>query len=211
MSEELTDTLKRLREEKGYSMRALSSKANMSNSYYSEIESGKKKPSAKILYRLSTALGVNMNVLLGREVKSDELKDLKPHNSVDVVLIPIVGEVRAGTSMYAQNNIQGYKRVEKSNVNPNKTYFYLNVIGDSMDKLINENDTVLVEHTGDVETGDIVIALVDYDNATIKRLKLHKDSIELIPESTNRMYEPRKYKPEEIEIIGKVIKAERYF
>lgn len=211
MPEQFHNRVKRLRLQKRLTQAQLGELMGITRFSISQIESGRYNPRNSTKARLAEALGVSIDVLEGKVVKSDELKDLKIRESVDIVLIPIVGEVRAGFSMYAQNNIIGYQKVDSDQINRNKTYFFLKVVGDSMNLYIREGDTVLVEHTPSVESGDIVIAMVDDDEAVIKRIKFHKDSLSLIPESTNPIHKVQIYNPDKVKIIGKVIKSERYF
>ena len=200
-----------IREEKGMTQEEVGDRMGVTRAVISQIETGRSKPTMKTKYRLAKALDVTIDTLEGKAVSSNELKDLKLREPMDVVLIPIVGEVRAGVAMYAQNNIIGYQKVDSDQVNQSKTYFYLRVVGDSMNKYIREGDMVLVEHTTAAETGDIVIALIEEENAVIKRLKLLKDSLALIPESTNSEHKTQIYDPEKVSIVGKVVKAERFF
>lgn len=211
-NEILSERLRELRKMKKMTQRELSRVAGVSKSYYNDIEARGRNPSEQILKLLAKALGVTTGYLRGESDDKTELKDLQQAvTPVSVVLIPLVGEVRAGVSMYAQNNIESYIRVDGSEVNPNKTYFYLTVVGDSMDKVIRDGDKVLVEHTSSVETGDIVIALFKTDEATIKKVRFSGDRIVLIPDSYNPKHVINTYREDEVMIIGKVIKAERHF
>jgi len=208
----LSERLRKMRKLKKLRQIDLSDLANISHSYYNDIETRGKTPSEKVLEQLAYALGVSVGYLKGEKIESSDLRDLRiVTTNADVVLIPLVGEVRAGVSMYAQNNIESYIRVDGGTINPDKTYFFLDVIGDSMDKVIREGDKVLVEHTNDVETGDIVIALLNNNEATIKKIRLKDDMIVLLPVSYNPNHVIKSYKEHEVIIIGKVIKAERYF
>lgn len=211
MAEKFHERVRRLRLQKGLTQERLGELMGVTKHTISTIESGKHETRLSTKGRLADALGVTIETLDGREVRSNELKDLKLREPMDVVLIPIVGEVRAGVSMYAQNNIVGYQKVDSDQIKQGKTYFYLKVVGDSMDKYIREGDMVLVEHTPVVESGDIVIAMVNEEEAVIKRIKFLKDTLSLIPESTNPTHKTAIYNPEDILIVGRVIKAERYF
>lgn len=211
MAEKFHERVRRLRLQKGLTQERLGELMGVTKHTISTIESGKHETRLSTKGRLAEALGVTIETLEGREVRSNELKDLKLREPMDVVLIPIVGEVRAGVSMYAQNNIVGYQKVDSDQINQGKTYFYLKIVGDSMDKYIREGDMVLVEHTPVVESGDIVIAMVNEEEAVIKRIKFLKDTLSLIPESTNPTHKTAIYNPEDVLIVGRVIKAERYF
>lgn len=77
-----------------------------------------------------------------------------------------------------------------------------------------DGDIVIVRQQDDAESGDIVIATINGDEATCKRLRKYKQGIELI--SNNPSYEPFEFSNEEIlnkpvKIIGKVVELRRKF
>ena len=77
-----------------------------------------------------------------------------------------------------------------------------------MEPRIYEGDVVIVRQQDDADSGDVVIAMINGDDATCKRLRKYRDGIELIP--NNPSYEPMFFSNEEImtkpvKIIGKVV------
>ena len=105
-----------------------------------------------------------------------------------VVSIPILGIVKAGYNYLAQENWIGTVDVETSLVGDGKGYFALKVHGDSMFPVFMEDDIVVVKQQNDFENGDIVVAIINGDEATIKKGKKSDNSILLQPLNTN--YEP---------------------
>ena len=105
-----------------------------------------------------------------------------------VVSIPILGTVKAGYNYLAQENWIGTVDVEASLVGDGKGYFALKVHGDSMFPVFMEDDIVIVKQQNDFENGDIVVAIINGDEATIKKGKKSDNSILLQPLNTN--YEP---------------------
>ena len=105
-----------------------------------------------------------------------------------VVSIPILGTVKAGYNYLAQENWIGTVDVETSLVGDGKGYFALKVHGDSMFPVFMEDDIVIVKQQNDFENGDIVVAIINGDEATIKKGKKSDNSILLQPLNTN--YEP---------------------
>lgn len=88
------------------------------------------------------------------------------------------------------------------------SFFGLQIHGDSMEPKISEGDVVIVRQQDDAKSGDIVIALMDGEEATCRRLRKYRDGIELI--SSNPAYAPVFFSNEEIEkksvkIIGRVM------
>ncbi len=128
----------------------------------------------------------------------------RPENMpVTVVSIPIIGTVAAGVPLLAEENITGEVLVEASVVRSGKC-FTLYASGDSMINAgINDGDLIIVRRQPIAENGDIVIALLG-DEATVKRLKINNEIIELVPE--NPRLKPIRVNPEdELRILGKVV------
>ncbi len=117
--------------------------------------------------------------------------------------VPIVGKVAAGQPILAEENIIGEVLVD-SRVARHGRYFALEVQGDSMmDADIDDGDLVVVRQQPLAESGDIVVALLG-EEATVKRLYIRDETIELRPE--NPGHRPITVGPEdELRILGKVV------
>lgn len=117
--------------------------------------------------------------------------------------VPLIGQVKAGLPVLAEENRTGEVLVEGSIAQRGRC-FALNVSGDSMkDAAICPGDIVIVRQQPVAETGDIVVALVDGE-ATLKRLFIQGDRIELRPE--NIEYQPIVVGSDtELQILGKVV------
>ena len=152
---------------------------------------------------------VRKGYLKREEGKARGLSVAKPPqtNAVALVAVPIVGTVAAGHPIFAQENITGEVLVEASVVGSGKC-FALYARGDSMINAgINDGDLIIVRRQPIAEDGDIVIALLD-DEATVKRLKIENELIELVPE--NPRLKPIRVKPEdELRILGKLVGRKR--
>ena len=124
-----------------------------------------------------------------------------------LVSVPLVGVVKAGAPVVADENILGDVLVDEDIARRGKC-FGLRVDGDSMvDAGIEDGDIVIVRRQPVAESGEIVVALVD-DESTVKRLHIGGDHIELRPE--NRRYSPIVVGPEDdIRIVGKVVAVRR--
>ncbi len=117
--------------------------------------------------------------------------------------VPIVGRVAAGPPILADENIIGEVLVD-SRVARHGRCFALEVQGDSMiDADIDDGDLVVVRQQPLAESGDIVVALLG-EEATVKRLYIRDETIELRPENTS--HRPITVGPEdELRILGKVV------
>lgn len=97
--------------------------------------------------------------------------------------IPLIGTVRAGTPIFAVENLDGYYPLPPDFIGFKDDFFALRVSGDSMINAgIYDKDVIIVKKQNYAENGEIVVALVD-DSATVKRFYLEKDKIILHPEN----------------------------
>lgn len=131
-----------------------------------------------------------------------------------VTSIPILGIVKAGYDYLAQENWVGTIDVETSLVGNGKDFFALKVHGNSMSPVLIEDDIVIIKKQNDFENGDIVVAIINGDEATIKKGKKSDSSILLQP--LNPSYEPLIFTYDEmktipVEIIGIVKQLKREF
>lgn len=121
--------------------------------------------------------------------------------------IPIVGKVTAGVPVYAQEEWAGTMVVD-GGLYRGANLFALEVKGDSMKEAgILPGDLVICEPRQYARDGEIVLALIEGEEATVKRFFLHSDTIELRPE--NRAYLPQRYSFGAVLIQGKVIGVQR--
>ena len=120
------------------------------------------------------------------------------------VPVPLVGEIRAGSPILAEERVDGNFVLPRELVGEGRL-FMLQVRGDSMiDAQIAEDDYVVVREQPDAQNGDIVAALVPgaEDGATIKHFSRNGDRVHLLP--ANKRYKPIPLGPEG-RILGKVV------
>lgn len=121
----------------------------------------------------------------------------------DPVLVPVMGRIAAGVPIEAIQTHSHSIVVPPDLLSPGE-HFALEVRGDSMIEAgIFEGDTVLIRRTDTADTGDIVVALVDEEEATLKRLRRKGASIAL--EAANTAYETRIFGPDRVRIQGKLV------
>ncbi|MCG8419579.1 MAG: transcriptional repressor LexA [Proteobacteria bacterium] len=122
--------------------------------------------------------------------------------------VPIVGRVAAGAPILAQQNIDGWVTVDHAPANA--TLFALRVRGDSMlGAGIHDGDIVIVRKQQTAQDGDIVVALIDNEEATVKQLRRHGGRVQLI--AKNAQYKPIVVAGERVRVQGKVIGLRRQF
>ena len=131
--------------------------------------------------------------------KSIIIKETQNYNAKQ---IPLLGKIAAGTPIEAISNYDEFIEVPSSYIS-SKECFALYVEGDSMiDEGIYDGDTVIINKQTDIKNGDIIVALIDKEEATLKKFRQKGDSIALEP--ANKHYKTQIYGPDRITIQGKM-------
>jgi repressor LexA len=121
--------------------------------------------------------------------------------------VPIIGRVTAGLPMYAQTEWDGSTVLDAA-VFRGQNLFALRIKGESMrDVGILDGDLAICEPRQYAQNGEIVVALINNEEATVKRFFLRENHIELHPE--NAEYRPMRYRFGEVLIQGKIIGIQR--
>ena len=140
---------------------------------------------------------------LGRTRPAPSVNDNPP------VMIPVMGRIAAGTPIEAIQSRTQTIPMPADFLGPGD-HFALEVRGDSMIEAgIHENDTVIIRKQDSADTGDIVVALIDGEEATLKRLRKRGASIAL--EAANPAYETRIFGPDRVKIQGRLVSLLRKY
>lgn len=197
--------LKKIRQNSDLTQEELAKRINTSRSNIANYENDKNMPSIDILEKLSEIFNCSIDYLLGKsDIKNPDLKD-------KLFLIPIVGKVAAGKPIFANENIEGYLPIDPLmyNLTSPNGFFFLQIQGESMNKLIKNGSFALIKKQDYAENGDVIVAIVNGDDeATIKRYKqLNEQFIMLEPVSEDSSFQPITIdlKNTKFSIIGKVI------
>ena len=202
----------------------LSEKTGIDKSKISSYMSGRYKAKQDGIYLLAKSLNVSEAWLMGLDVPMErtyndiyeQLKNIGTMyvSNTEMVKIPVLGVVKAGYDYLAQENWIGTIDVEKNIVNDGSEYFALKVVGDSMSPVLIQDDIVVIKKQNDFENGDIVVAIVNGNEATIKKGKKTDSSITLQP--LNPSYDPLVFTYDEVKsipvtIVGIVKQLKREF
>src|SRR5437868_13779307 len=145
-----------------------------------------------------------LEVLKRPEVKSATVVQLRPAAPAaanDTLEIPLHGKIAAGTPIEALQGTENFA-VPAALLGPGEHYA-LEVSGDSMvDEGILDGDFALIRKVDTARDGEIVVALVNDEEATLKTFRREGNMIRLDP--ANRHYEPQRYRPEQVQIQGKL-------
>ncbi|HZD25687.1 MAG TPA: transcriptional repressor LexA [Alphaproteobacteria bacterium] len=121
----------------------------------------------------------------------------------DVVSLPLYGRIAAGTPIEALRDPSTYVDIPIGMLDKGE-HFALEVSGDSMvDAGILDGDTAIIQRCDSADNGAIVVALVDAEEATLKRLRRKGNSVALEP--ANQAYETRIFPPDRVRIQGRLV------
>lgn len=173
-------------------------------STFSEWLNARKYPRIDKIELLANYFGISKSDLVEKRDTTPKTKGVK---------IPVLGRVAAGVPIEAIEDIIDYEEIPES-MSRSADYFGLQIRGNSMEPKISEGDVVIVRKQDDAESGNIVIATVNGDEATCKKIKKTESGLMLI--STNPDYEPFIYSWEDVErlpvrILGRVVELRAKF
>jgi repressor LexA len=143
-----------------------------------------------------------------RVIQGDRPSALPPRGAIAVESggaqdLPLMGRIAAGVPIAAISEVARHVAVPQAMLAPGEHYA-LEVRGDSMkDAGINDGDVVVIRETTTADTGDIVVALVDGQEATLKRFRRQGSKIAL--EAANPAYETRIYSDERVKVQGRLV------
>ena len=121
-------------------------------------------------------------------------------NKNNIISIPILGKIAAGLPIEAISDNTNYIELPETLLKKGE-YFILNVEGDSMIEAgIFDGDHVVIRKANDANNGEIVVALIDNNEATLKRIFKRGQQVALQPENSN--YKTVIYGPDRIQIQG---------
>ena len=126
-----------------------------------------------------------------------------PEANVSIKNIPLMGKIAAGSPLEAINDFSQNIEIPSSMIG-NGSHYALEVKGESMlDAGIRDGDTILVREQQHANNGEIVVALIAGQEATLK--KFLRNGKEVILKAENTLFEDQKYQADEVQIQGKLV------
>ncbi len=202
----IAENIKRLRTEHGLSQAEFGKIAGVSDKAVSTWEKGIKAPRMGAIEKIAAHFGI---------AKSAIVDDVSlPAGAVPVrtgPMIPVLGQVRCGLPIYADENIEGYVSYQGAS---GEKYFALRAVGDSMNAAgISDGDTVIVRQQDSVDPDTIAVICINGDEATLKRFRQEDHLVFLSPQSYNPSYQVQVYdlKRTPVHIMGRVMEVRKTF
>ena len=200
----LGQRIKKLRTDRGLTQQELADLCGFSGrSTINRLEVGRNDINQNKLRILADALRVDVADIL--------YTGMDESHNVQATKIPVLGSVKAGVPLEAITDILGYEEIPKMWTTQG-SFFGLHIKGDSMMPYFMDGDVVIVKKQSEAENGDIVIALVNGNDACCKKYYRNSNGVTL--HSLNPAYEPMVFSPEEVDtlpvqVIGIVIELRR--
>ena len=146
--------------------------------------------------------GFNPRVIEGKLDPNQQENSAK--ETISSFELPVMGRIAAGTPIEAISHSSHNVAVPGTMLSNSGNHYALEVKGDSMiDAGINDGDVVVIHEQQQADTGDIVVALIEGQEATLKKLRKKGGSIAL--EAANPLYETRVYRDEQVKIQGRLV------
>ena len=177
--------IRQLRHTRGLTLRQLAVQLEIHFSHLSKIENGRDQPGRAVLNRVAQVLQVDLDVLLGEAGRQE-----RPFR--------VLGRIAAGVPMDAIENVETF---DLTRVFDPQDHFLLRVQGDSMIlDGINDGDLAIIRHAQTARNGQTIAAVVDDEQATLKRYRQEGDVVILIP--ANERMQPMRYAAGRVRVCG---------
>ena len=184
----LNEIIQEYLRETGISIRELSRRTNLSNSYVAKIVNGTNdNQSLDAFIQLANAMGVSKKDLFN---SLDDDQIFKIEHAKETVKIPLYSSISCGTGIFVDDSVEDYISVPDKYINKNKQYFANTANGDSMiGKGIKNGDILVFEKTSVLLNGEIGSFCIDSNDAVCKIFRKLTNGIILL-ESANDKYPP---------------------
>ena len=199
------DNVARLRAERGLSQRDLADALKISKGTIGAWETKNSLPDWERMQRVTDYFGVSIMEMFTPYIPARDDEEFSSEET------RVFGRIAAGTPIEMEEGDYGFpcptylkKRHPKA--------FFLEVDGESMNRVIPNHSLVLVDPTlrDPIVNDDVYAVCVNGHDATVKRVAVTSDGLELIPDSTDKFYQPIVYGPDQentetVTVIGKVV------
>ena len=198
MTNYFSTNLKKIRENKGLSQNKLGSMVGVNQTAIARWENKEIAPSIDNVEEISKVFDIPLFKLLGEDLHYDNASPIELDDNL--VSIPVLGVIKAGIPIEAQQDIIEYIEIPKKWTLGNKNFYGLLISGNSMSPKYNDKDIVIFEQSDDMAIAnnkDCAVMVNDFD-ATFKKIKLNNSGIKLIPYNLID-YEEVEYTKEQME------------
>lgn len=197
MENNFASNLKHLRLQAGMTQEELAKKLDKDYSTIGKWELGQRSPIMTDVIRIANLFDVSLEKLIGQSIIYDNAEQIELDSNT--VSIPVLGVIKAGIPIEAQQDIKEYIEIPKTWTRGGKSFYGLYISGDSMFPKYESKDIVIFEQTDDyqIANGKDCAVMVNGDDATFKKVFLDDEGITL--QAYNNMYPAMRFNKEQIE------------
>ena len=197
MENNFASNLKHLRLQSGMTQEELAKKLDKDYSTIGKWELGQRSPIMTDVIRIAELFNISLEKLIGQSIIYDNAEPIELDSNT--IKIPVLGSIKAGIPIEAQQDIKEYIEIPKSWTRGGKDFYGLYISGDSMFPKYENKDIVIFEQTADyqIANGKDCAVMVNGDDATFKKVFLDNEGITLQPYNT--MYPAMRFNREQIE------------
>lgn len=207
------ERIKDLSKTRGFKMKHLCSRLGVRENYFNDCKNKNLVIPDDLISTLAVLLETTVDYLKGETddprfyLSSVGMKTL-PYD--DKGTRPVYGHASAGLGVLAEQGMLGHEAVSPEH--DEEDFFWLEVTGDSMSPVIDDKDLVLVHKDHPLESGTLVVVIIDDADGFVKKIAINEDTVTL--HSFNPYYPPMVFGGSEIarlRFIGKVVEMKRKF
>lgn len=197
MENNFASNLKHLRLQAGMTQEDLAKKLDKDYSTIGKWELGQRSPIMTDVIRIAELFNISLEKLIGQSIIYDNAEQIELDSNT--IKIPVLGSIKAGIPIEAQQDIKEYIEIPKNWTRGGKSFYGLYISGDSMFPKYENKDIVIFEQTADyqIANGKDCAVMVNGDDATFKKVFLDNEGITLQPYNT--MYPAMRFNREQIE------------
>ncbi len=200
MENNFASNLKHLRIQNGLTQQELADKLGKDYSTIGKWELGQRSPIMTDVIRIANFFDISLEKLIGSSIIYDNAETVS--TTFETIKIPVLGTIKAGIALEAQQDILEYIDIPKEWTKGSKQFYGLKISGDSMAPKYEENDIVIFEQTNDFDKAnnkDCAVMVNGFD-ATFKNVTINENGITLVPLNLNNQdhYLPTFYNKEQI-------------
>lgn len=196
MAEYFSTNLKFLREKKGLSQNKLGSLIGVNQTTIARWEDDNRVPTIDNAIDVANALDIPLSDLLGTDLRFDNAIPIELDDNT--VNIPVLGVIKAGIPIEAQQDIIEYIEIPKRWTLGGRKFYGLKISGDSMYPKYDENDIVIFEQLEDMSIANNkdCAVMVNGDDATFKKVLVNEQGVVLVP--YNMAYDMLMFSPQDV-------------
>ena len=210
----MNNIFRTLRKAKGLTQEEVGARLGISGAAVSRWEKGKSFPDMAIAGEVAKLYGCTIDDLTRGEVAQPvkEIEYVPSDRSKRFIRVPVLGRIPAGIPIEAIEDVEDWEDFPVDDTVQGRRYFGLKIKGDSMEPEYRDGDVIIIQQQEECHSGDDCAVMVNGDDATFKRVRLHESGLTLQP--LNNRYEPQYYSAQQVQslpvrILGVVVEIRR--